>query len=52
MAQTLTWRGDFPAAASLITEAAAIAAATGTRFVPLAALMLAGFRGQRPRRPS
>ena len=45
MAQTLTWRGDFPAAASLITEAAAIAAATGTRFVPLAALMLAGFRG-------
>jgi ATP/maltotriose-dependent transcriptional regulator MalT len=45
MAQTLTWRGDFPAAASLIAEAAAIAAATGTRFVPLAALMLAGFRG-------
>ena len=45
MAQTLTWRGEFPAAASLIAEAAAIAAATGTRFVPLAALMLAGFRG-------
>ena len=45
MAQTLTWRGDFPAATSLIAEAAAIAAATGTRFVPLAALMLAGFRG-------
>jgi DNA-binding CsgD family transcriptional regulator len=45
MAQLLTWRGDLPAAASLIAEAAAIAAATGTRFVPFAALGLAAFRG-------
>jgi DNA-binding CsgD family transcriptional regulator len=45
MAQMLVWRGDFPAAASLIAESAEIAAATGTRFVPLAALMLAGYRG-------
>ena len=45
MAQLLTWRGDLPGAASLIAEAAAIAAATGTRSVPYAALGLAGFRG-------
>jgi DNA-binding CsgD family transcriptional regulator len=45
MAQGMIWRGDFPAAASLIAEAAGIAVATGTRFVPLAALMLAGYRG-------
>jgi DNA-binding CsgD family transcriptional regulator len=45
MAQLLTWRGDLSAAASLIAEAAAIAAATGTRFVPFAALGLSGFRG-------
>jgi len=41
----LAWRGDFAAAASLVTEAEAIAAATGTRFAPFAALWLAGFRG-------
>jgi DNA-binding CsgD family transcriptional regulator len=41
----LTWCGDFAAAASLIAEAEAIAAATGTRFAPFAALWLAGFRG-------
>jgi DNA-binding CsgD family transcriptional regulator len=41
----MTWRGDFAAAASLVTEAEAIAAATGTRFAPFAALWLAGFRG-------
>ena len=41
----MTWRGDFAAAASLIAEAEAIAAATGTRFAPFAALWLAGFRG-------
>ena len=45
MAQLLIFRGDFPAAESLAVEAAEIAAATGTRFVPYAALMLAGFRG-------
>jgi DNA-binding CsgD family transcriptional regulator len=41
----MTWRGDFAAAASLVAEAEAIAAATGTRFAPFAALWLAGFRG-------
>jgi len=45
MAQLLIVGGDFPAAAALIAEAAAIAAATGTRFVPYAAVMLAGYRG-------
>jgi DNA-binding CsgD family transcriptional regulator len=40
-----TWCGDFAAAASLIAEAEAIAAATGTHFAPFAALWLAGFRG-------
>ncbi|HEX6452189.1 MAG TPA: LuxR family transcriptional regulator [Trebonia sp.] len=38
-------RGDFAAAASLIAEAEALAAATGTRFAPFAAMFLAGFRG-------
>jgi DNA-binding CsgD family transcriptional regulator len=45
MAQLLVWRGDFAEATSLIAEARSITAATGTRFVPYAALMLAGFRG-------
>ena len=45
MAQLLAWRGEFAAAAALIGEAEGIAAATGTRFLPYAALMLAGFRG-------
>jgi ATP/maltotriose-dependent transcriptional regulator MalT len=45
MAQVMVWRGDFAAATSLIAEAAAIAAATGTRLAPYAAVMLAGFRG-------
>jgi DNA-binding CsgD family transcriptional regulator len=39
------WHGDFAAAASLIAEAEAIAAATGARFAPFAAVFLAGFRG-------
>jgi DNA-binding CsgD family transcriptional regulator len=39
------WHGDLAAAASLIAEAEAIAAATGTRFPPAAAVVLAGFRG-------
>jgi ATP/maltotriose-dependent transcriptional regulator MalT len=46
MAQLLVWRGEFAAAAALIGEAEGIAAATGTRFLPYAALMLAGFRGK------
>jgi DNA-binding CsgD family transcriptional regulator len=41
----MTWCGDFAAAASLVAEAEAIAAATGTRFAPFAALWLAGFQG-------
>ena len=45
MAILTVWRGDFAAAASLVAEAEAIAAATGTRFAPLAAVLLAGFRG-------
>src|SRR6516164_2609695 len=45
MAILTSWRGDFAAAASLVAEAEAIAAATGTRFAPFAALWLAGFRG-------
>jgi len=45
MAQVMIWRGDFAAATSLIAEAATIAAATGTRLAPYAAVTLAGFRG-------
>jgi DNA-binding CsgD family transcriptional regulator len=45
MAILMSWRGDFAAAAALVAEAEAIAAATGTRFAPFAALWLAGFRG-------
>jgi tetratricopeptide (TPR) repeat protein len=39
------WRGDFAETASLVAEAEAIAAATGTRFAPYGGLVLAGFRG-------
>jgi len=45
MAILTTWRGDFAAAASLVAEAEAIAAATGTHFAPFAAVWLAGFHG-------
>ena len=45
MALLTIWRGDFAAAASLVAEGEAIAAATGTRFAPLGAVLLAGFRG-------
>src|SRR5262249_27321127 len=45
MAALMTWCGDFAAAASLIAEARAMGAATGTRFPPGAAVLLAGFRG-------
>jgi DNA-binding CsgD family transcriptional regulator len=40
-----TWRGEFAAAASLVAEAEAIAAATGGT-PPIAGVMLAGFRGE------
>ena len=45
MAVRMAWRGDFAAAASLVAEAEAIAAATGTRFARYGAVALAGFRG-------
>ncbi|MER7433078.1 helix-turn-helix transcriptional regulator, partial [Nonomuraea rubra] len=40
------WHGDFAAAASLVAEAEAIAAATGSRRSPNGAVMLAAFRGR------
>lgn len=46
MAILTAWRGDFAAAASLVAEGEAIAAATGTRFAPFAAVLLAGYRGE------
>jgi DNA-binding CsgD family transcriptional regulator len=45
MAIHTAWRGDFAAAASLVAEADSIAAATGTRFAPYGAVLLAGLRG-------
>ena len=39
------WRGDFAAAASLIAEAEAITAATGSGYARYAAVFLAGLRG-------
>ena len=45
MAVDEIWRGDFAAAASLIAEAEAIAAATGSGFARYAAVFLAGLRG-------
>lgn len=45
MAVIAIWHGDLAAAASLAAEEEALAAATGARFVPHAALILAGFRG-------
>jgi DNA-binding CsgD family transcriptional regulator len=39
------WRGDFTAAASLITEADGITEATGSGFARFAAAMLAAYRG-------
>jgi DNA-binding CsgD family transcriptional regulator len=41
----MAWCGDFAAAASLIAEAEAITAATGTRYALYGALLLAGYRG-------
>ena len=45
MAIRTTWHGDFAVAASLVAEAEAIAAATGTRLAPYGAMLLAGYRG-------
>jgi DNA-binding CsgD family transcriptional regulator len=45
VAMNATLRGDLAAAASLTAEGHAIAEATGTRFAPYGAVMLAGFRG-------
>src|SRR5260370_23275786 len=39
------WSGDFAAAASLIAEADAVCAATGSRSAPFAAMLLASLRG-------
>ena len=51
MAIITVWRGDFAAAASLVAEAEAIAAATGTRFARYGAVLLAGYRERRPGPP-
>ncbi len=40
------WIGDFGTAASLITEAETVAAATGSRLAPFAALRLRGLQGR------
>jgi DNA-binding CsgD family transcriptional regulator len=45
-AMDAVWSGDFAAAASAIAEADAVCAATGARMAPLAAMMLAAFRGR------
>jgi DNA-binding CsgD family transcriptional regulator len=45
MAIITAWRGDFAAAASLIAEAEAITAATGSGLARYAAVFLAGMRG-------
>ena len=45
MAIMTAWRGDFAAAASLIAEEEAIAAATGSGFARYSAVFLAGLRG-------
>ncbi len=46
MAVETVWRGDFAAATVLIAEAGAVCEATGSRFAPVAATMLAAFRGR------
>ena len=49
MALLTTWRGDFAAAASLVAEAEAIAAATGTRHAPLGTVFARRTAGGRSR---
>jgi DNA-binding CsgD family transcriptional regulator len=46
MAVETVWTGDFAAATLLIAEAGAVREATGSRFAPVAAAMLAAFRGR------
>ena len=46
MAIDTVWSGDFAAAAMLIAEAGAVCEATGSRLEPVAAAMLAAFRGR------
>ncbi|HEY2130278.1 MAG TPA: helix-turn-helix transcriptional regulator, partial [Streptosporangiaceae bacterium] len=46
MAVETVWGGDFAAATVLIAEAHAVCEATGSRFAPIAASMLASFRGR------
>jgi DNA-binding CsgD family transcriptional regulator len=46
MAVETVWSGDFAAATSLIAEAGTVCEATGSRFAPVAATMLAAFRGR------
>jgi len=46
MAMDAMWSGDLGASASLIAEADTVRAATGSRYVPFAAAMLAAFRGR------
>jgi DNA-binding CsgD family transcriptional regulator len=45
-AVVVTWCGDFPAAAALITEARLVCEATGTLMAPVAATHLAALRGR------
>ncbi len=51
MALLTTWRGDFAAAASLIAEAEAIAAATGSAFPPARPCCSPDSGGQKPKPP-
>jgi DNA-binding CsgD family transcriptional regulator len=46
MAIETVWNGDFAAATLLIAEAGTVCEATGSRFAPVAAMMLAAFRGR------
>src|SRR5215831_14878452 len=46
LALETVWSGDFAAATLLIAEARAVCEATGSRFAPVAAMLLAAFRGQ------
>ena len=47
MAIETVWSGDFAAATLLIAEAGAVCEATGSRFAPVAATMLAAFQGRK-----
>jgi len=45
-ANLAVWRGDFAAAAVAIAEAESVTEATGTRYRPIAAMLLAALRGR------